>query len=139
MAHRLQAGSRNTLAVVGIGLAVVFFLAINVWSNAALKNARFDLTQDRLFTISEGTKQVLASIDEPVTLRYYRSAGAQDLGSVFAVHAKRVDELLDDYDRRAGGKLIVERYDPQPFSPEEDLAVADGLQGVTIGLDGTQL
>lgn len=138
MIKKLIHAERNVLAVGCIALAVVFFLSLNLASGAFLGTAQIDLTHDKLFTTSQGTKQVLAAIDEPITLRYYRSGQIRELGPALASYAERVEQLLDEYVRLSGGKIVVERYDPKPFSPEEDLAVADGIQGLSAG-DGTQV
>jgi gliding motility-associatede transport system auxiliary component len=138
MIRKLSHADRNALAVGGIVLAVIFFFALNLAAGGFLRSAQVDLTADRLFTISDGTKQVLASIDEPITLRYYRSEQLRDLGPTLASHAQRVEQMLDEYVRLSGGRIVVERYDPKPYSPEEDLAVADRIQGLQTG-DGTQI
>jgi gliding motility-associatede transport system auxiliary component len=129
---------RGRLTLLAIGLAIVLFLAINVLAGALLKASRLDLTEDRLFTLAAGTKEVLRSIDEPIDLRFYYSERLDELGPYFASYANRVDELLAEYQRLSNGRIRVERLDPQPFSPEEDLAVAEGLQGLPVHDDGTQ-
>jgi gliding motility-associatede transport system auxiliary component len=129
---------RGRLTLLAIGLAIALFLAINVLAGALLKASRLDLTEDRLFTLAAGTKEVLRSIDEPIDLRFYYSERLDELGPYFASYANRVDELLAEYQRLANGRIRVERLDPQPFSPEEDLAVAEGLQGLPVHDDGTQ-
>jgi gliding motility-associatede transport system auxiliary component len=129
--------SRGRLTLLGIGLAIVLFLAINVIAGGLLKASRLDLTEDGLFTLADGTKEVLASIDEPIDLRFYYSKRLDELGPYFATYAKRVDELLGEYQHLSGGKIRIERLDPQPFSPEEDLAVAEGLQNLRVQDDGT--
>jgi ABC-type uncharacterized transport system involved in gliding motility auxiliary subunit len=128
---------RGRLTLLAIGLAIILFLAINLLAGGLLKASRLDLTEDGLFTLAEGTKEVLASIDEPIDLRFYYSRSLDELGPYFAMHANRVDELLAAYQRLSGGKVRVERLDPQPFSPEEDLAVAEGLEGLPLRDDGT--
>jgi ABC-type uncharacterized transport system involved in gliding motility auxiliary subunit len=133
-----RASGRGRLTLLAIGLAIVLFLAINVLAGALLKASRLDLTEQGLFTLAAGTKEVLRSIDEPVDLRFYYSERLDELGPYFAAHANRVDELLAEYERLSDGKIRVERLDPQPFSPEEDLAVAEGLQGLPVQDDGTQ-
>ena len=121
---------QSRLALGGIAMAAVLFVAVNIVSNAVFKDARIDLTEDGLFTIAEGTDTVLAEIDEPIDLRFYYSEQLDVFGPTFKNHARRVEELLDAYARRSDGKVRITRYNPEPFSPEEDLAVADGLQGV---------
>ncbi len=128
---------RRRLGFAGIGLAVVLFLAVNLMAGVYLTSTRLDLTQDHLFTLSSGTKEVLASIDEPIDLRLYYTKQLDQLGPYFSGYAKRVEELLATYRRLSHGKLRIERLDPAPFSPEEDLAVAEGLEGLPVKDDGT--
>lgn len=139
MLARLQTLNRTHLAIGGIVLAVVFFFSVNLLSSILFTTARLDLTEDARFTISEGTKDVLSGIEEPVSLRFYASRQLQQLGPFYSLHVGRVRDMLDEYARLAGGKLRIEEFDPQPFSPEEDLAVADGLQGIAIDTEGTQI
>ena len=128
--------TRTELTLVGIGLAVVLFFAVSIFSNTMLRQARFDLTEGRLFTLSEGTRTVLATIPEPLTLRFYLSRTLVDAVPAYGNYAARVRELLDHYSVLAKGKLRVEVHDPQPYSVTEDDAVASGLQGVPVDQSG---
>lgn len=130
---------RRLLAVLGSILALVFFIAFNIWADRALRGARLDLTSDGIYTISDGTRGVLASVREPITLRLYVSDGLDAMGPDYVALEKRVGELLQEYARMAKGKIRIERLDPKAFSPEEDLAVADGIQSIPNTLDGTQI
>jgi ABC-type uncharacterized transport system involved in gliding motility auxiliary subunit len=130
----LNEQARNLAA---IALALVIFVSLNVWAGLQFGSLRLDLTEERIFTLTDGTRQVLTAIDEPITLRLYQSRKLLELGPFLTAHSKRVNELLDTYRRLSGGKIHIERYDPEPFSPEEDLAVADDIQGIAVG-DGTQ-
>jgi ABC-type uncharacterized transport system involved in gliding motility auxiliary subunit len=134
----LRALDRRRLTGLAIVLAIVLFFALNLLAQNLLTSSRLDLTEDQLFTVSDGTKQVLAAIDEPVDLRFYYSAKLDDIGAYFATYGGRVRELLEEYERLSGGKVRIERLDPEPFSPEEDLAVAEGVHGVTVSNDGAQ-
>ena len=92
--------------------------------------------QRNLLSLSEGTRQVLSEIDEPITLRfYYSSRIAEDLPDI-GVYAQRVRDMLEEYASIADGKIRLEVFDPQPFTDEEDNAVAVGLQGVPIDQGG---
>ncbi|TVR83186.1 MAG: ABC transporter [Rhodospirillales bacterium] len=128
---------QTVLSATAIVLVIVLFFAVNILADALLKGVRIDLTEDRLYTVTDATKSVLAGIEEPIRLRFYRSQELADAGPYFATHIRRMDEMLDTYARLAEGMLIVERYDPRPFSPEEDLAVSDGARGLTVSADGT--
>ncbi|MCP5431714.1 MAG: GldG family protein [Alphaproteobacteria bacterium] len=131
--------------VLVIALGAVTFVALNVLANVAFSRARLDLTQNGLFTLSEGTVETLKAIDEPITLRFFYSEKVGTEYPQVSGYAQRVRDLLEEYRARAGGRLEVEFVDPEPFSPEEDLAVALGLTGAStqggetlyFGLSGT--
>ena len=97
---------------------------------------RADLTSERLFTLAKGTRQTLAKLDEPITLRLYYSSRLGERVPAFGTYAARVRELLDQYVAAAKGKLRLETYDPVPFSDAEDRAVAYGLQAVPLNDQG---
>jgi len=129
---------RRMLAIGTVALAVVFFVAVNLAVGARFGAARVDLTEDGLFTISDGTRAVLAGIDEPIELRVYYSKSLDRMGPSYANYLRRLRDLLDEYGRISAGKVRVKWYDPQPFSPEEDMAVADGIEPMVVDADGTQ-
>jgi len=139
MIDKIKNADRSLLASLSIALAIVFFLAFNALINTALTANRLDLTEDELFTLSDGTKDLLATIDEPIDVRLYYSRRFNEIGPDIARHATRVSELLGEYERLSGGKVRVEVFDPEPFSPEEDLAVSDGLQGLPFDQSGERV
>ena len=128
----MGAWDRRKLGVAGLVLAVILFLAVNIFANGALRNLQADLTQTGLYSVSEGTEKVLADLKEPVTLRYFVSRSLIDLSPGLGTYSQRVIELLQSYVDAAGGKIRLEIIDPKPFSNEEDRAVGFGLQGVPL-------
>jgi ABC-type uncharacterized transport system involved in gliding motility auxiliary subunit len=138
MASEKQKGrhfDRNAMTVASIVLAIALFLSINVISNSVFRSAQLDLTEDSLFTVTPGTRDILAALDEPVTLKYYRSERVQQIPAL-ASYATRVEELLERYADLADGKIKLEKYVPEQFSIEEDQAVGFGIQGVPISAAG---
>src|SRR5688572_8577640 len=131
-----KAMKRGLISLGGLVLVAILFVAVNVIGNASLNSARLDLTSDKLFTLSEGTRSVLAKIQEPITLRLYFSDRLGKAIPQYGVYATRVREMLREYANASGGKLRVEFIDPQPFTDEEDRAVAFGLQGVPVNQGG---
>ncbi|MBL8704129.1 MAG: Gldg family protein [Rhodospirillales bacterium] len=125
---------RNSL--IALGLAAILFVAVNMLAQVLFTGARLDLTKDKLFTLSPGTRAILGRIDEPVTLRYFFSERLGREIPAYAAYGKRVDDMLSEFAANARGRLIVERVDPQPFSDAEDRAVALGMQGVPIDQGG---
>ena len=130
---------RRLLGIGTIVAALVFFVAFQVFSQTAFRGLQVDLTEDRLYTLSRATRDVLSDLQEPVTLRLYRSSQIKELGPYLVSYAQRVEELLREYVELSNGRLRLEVYDPQPYSPEEDMAVADGLRGIPVSVEGDQL
>ena len=130
---------KGFLSTTGLLLAAALFLGFNILSGAALKAVRVDLTENRLYTLSPGTVNLLANLKEPIKLRLYFSKKlASDAGSLTS-YAQRVQELLEQYVARSGGQLTLEVIDPQPYTEEEDRAVGFGLQGVPVSTGGEML
>jgi ABC-type uncharacterized transport system involved in gliding motility auxiliary subunit len=127
---------RRTLSIAGIVLAVILFVALNTWGSLTLRPIRADLTENRQFTLSNGTRELLAGMQEPVRLRLYVSGSLREANPFLATYADRVADMLDAYANASAGRLTVELVDPEPFSVEEDRAVGFGLQA--IGLEGGQ-
>lgn len=118
---------RRTYVFSALALAAVLFVGLNIFVDTAITNARLDLTQTGEFTVSPGTRHILANLQEPVTLKFYysREVGARYAG--IAAYAKRVRDLLQEYVGLSHGKVILEEIDPEPFTPEEDQASGAGL------------
>jgi ABC-type uncharacterized transport system involved in gliding motility auxiliary subunit len=116
-----------------VALAVLF-LAVVMLSNVGLRGMRVDLTQNRLYTLSRGTQQVLAELKEPVNLYFYfsREAAAKQ-APLLMPYATRVREFLEELAARSNGKIHLRIVDPQPFSDDEDRAGEFGLQSLQSG------
>jgi ABC-type uncharacterized transport system involved in gliding motility auxiliary subunit len=128
--------SRSTLAWGSLALAAVIVLSVNLISSIDLRNWQADMTEEGLYTISNGTREVLHSLDEPIKLRLYFSKQLGEAVPTYARYFNRVQSLLQNYSNISGGKLQVSYLDPEPFSPEEDRAVAAGLKKVTYNAEG---
>ncbi|HJW42217.1 MAG TPA: Gldg family protein [Rhizomicrobium sp.] len=137
--------SRRTYALAGVALAVVIFLCINIAADTAITTARLDLTETGQFTLSQGTRAILAKIPEPITLKFYFSKKVAADYAQTTAYATQVHDLLEEYAARSHGKLTLQEVDPEPFTPAEDEATANGLSGaptdsgdtVYFGLVGT--
>jgi ABC-type uncharacterized transport system involved in gliding motility auxiliary subunit len=118
----------------GLIALAVLFLAVVMLSNMSVRGMRLDLTQNKLYTLSKGTQQVLRELKEPVNLYYYFSRDAAAKQSPLVLpYATRVREFLEEVAARSGGKIHLQVIDPQPFSDDEDRAAEFGLQPVQAG------
>lgn len=124
---------KGLLSTAGLGLGVALFFAGNLVAGRVLGKARVDLTEEKLFTLSDGARNIAAKLEEPVQLYLYFSEDAVaeedpqrlDFGN-------RVKSLLEEFERAGDGKLSLEVVDPEPFSDDEDQAIAEGLRPVNL-------
>jgi len=130
---------KNWYSTGALVLLAVLFLALTMLTGVLFKGARLDLTENRLYTLSEGTVNLIESIEEPITLKFYFSEDASADFPMVRNYARRVQELLDEMAARSGGTLTIERIDPAPFSEQEDDAARYGLEGVPTGRGGDSL
>lgn len=127
---------RTTYGLGALALAVIMYLAVNIYSGAAFRNAQLDLTSGKLYSLSDGTLKVLSELKEPVTLRYFVSRDLLDASPGLGTYSSRVRELVERYVTLSNGMLRLEIIDPKPFSTEEDRAVGFGLKGVPLSETG---
>lgn len=117
-----------TLAII---LAVLIFAGFNLALGTFVTNARIDLTENHRFTLSSGTRNILAGLQEPIRLRFFYSRKTAETYPQTRAYAGRVRDLLGRYAALSHGKIILEEADPEPFSTEEDEATAAGITPVT--------
>lgn len=137
--------SRRLYAIIAIALAAAMFVALNIALDASVTTARLDLTENHQFTLAQGTRNTIAKLEEPITLKFFYSKKVAAEYAQIQAYATRVRDLLHEYAALSGGKIVLQEIDPEPFTPEEDEAVAAGLTGaptdngdmVYFGLSGT--
>ncbi|MFC1719978.1 Gldg family protein [Pseudomonadota bacterium] len=130
---------KSVYSIGSLVLLVVLFFGVSMLSGNLLKGLRFDLTENGLYTLSEGSRNIVDSLQEPVTLYLFFSEDAsRDLPQIRS-YAERVDELVEEFVNHSDGKLVLKRIDPAPFSEQEDQAAAFGLQAVPVGASGATL
>lgn len=128
--------NRKTLSGGALVVLIVLFIALMLVINVLFRGARVDLTRNNLYTLSSGSKEILAAIDEPINLYlFYSDKGTQNLPQL-RTYAQRVRELLEEMAARAKGNITLEVIDPLPFSEDEDRASGYGLQAVPVSSAG---
>lgn len=129
----MRGQSPRTLGAGMLVVLAVVLVAAVVTSQQLLTGARLDLTENRLYTLSPGTRTLLGRIDEPINLYFFFSERATRDFPALRTYAQRVRELLEEMSAAADGRLRLQVLDPAPFSEAEDRATAFGLQGASIG------
>ena len=129
MKHAIK---NSVISGTGLLLAISLFIATIILANTALTTWRIDLTQNKLFTLSKGTKNILNTLEEPVQLDFYFSQKAMNDFPLLANYGIRVRDMLEEFAAHANGKLVLNIIEPETFSEAEDQAVASGLRTVSV-------
>jgi ABC-type uncharacterized transport system involved in gliding motility auxiliary subunit len=111
----------------GVIALLVILIAVNFLTSAF--NARVDLTEGDVYTLSPGTKAILSRLEAPVRIRFYYTQGSNAVPVGLKTFAQRVEDLLAEYRAAAKGKVLIERLNPEPDSDAEDAAALDNVEG----------
>ncbi|MCF6314425.1 MAG: GldG family protein [Verrucomicrobiales bacterium] len=110
-----------------VGVAVVFAIVVLVNYIAGSVNLRVDLTENKIYTLSDGTKRILSRIDTPITIRYYVTDEAGVMSPAERSQALRISDFLQEYRKAAKGQITIKKLNPEPDTDAEDSARLDGV------------
>lgn len=117
-------------------LSVAVSLLIAVGLISAFPSVRIDLTEDELFSLADGTRNIVSGLEEPIELIFFYSESATEDQPQIRSYGTRVQELLREIVIASNGNLSLRIVDPEPFSEEEDLATQYGVQPVPVTQGG---
>ena len=131
-----SAAGITTLLVIGIVIVVNYIVG-----GLGLGNFRVDFTHDKLYTLSQGTRNIINSVkaDKPVTLRLYASTEDRVMPPVLQSHARAVEDLLVEFQKVSDGRIIIEKLAPTPDTEDEDKAREDEIRGMQVNTEGENL
>jgi ABC-type uncharacterized transport system involved in gliding motility auxiliary subunit len=118
--------SKN-LVKLSIVLSLAIFFSINIITNNIFSSSRIDFTENKLFSLSQGTKSLLKNLKEPIHIRFFISSNLVKDVPQLSTYANRVQTMLKTYNNISDGKVTLEIIDPKPFSDAEDRAVGMGI------------
>ncbi len=118
----------EALVYSAVGLVALFLILVAFNYLASLSAVRVDLTEGKLYTLSEGTKKILRGLDSPVKVKLYISRGEQAMPVPLRSYAQRVEDMAREFKSVAGTNLVIELYNPKPDSEDEDAAQLDGVE-----------
>lgn len=115
-------------------VGVLAFLAIIIGVNIIGSRAkvRVDLTSERAYTLSEGTRAILAKLDTPVQVRFYCTRSENEMPVQLKNYAQSVEDLLGEFRQASKGQIEIQKLDPSPDSDAEESAKLDGVEGRPI-------
>ena len=114
-------------SAIGIAAVALILLAVNLI--AAKARQRIDLTAENAYTLSPGTRAILAKLDTPIQIRFYCTKNASAMPVFLTTYAQRVEDLLGEYRQASKGRIEIQRLNPEPDSDAEDSARLDGVEG----------
>lgn len=131
--------SKKTLARISSVAGILIAGAILIFVNAILKPValRWDCTEEKRYTLSQGSENILRHLDKVVSIRFYYSRNASDMPVVLKNYATHVEDLLGEFQRAGGDKIKLSKLNPTPDSDEEDSAVLDGVSGQSLDMFGS--
>lgn len=119
----------ETLLYSTVGIAAMALLLIAFNLIAAKGRQRIDLTAENAYTLSPGTRAILAKLDTPIQIRFYCTKNVSAMPVFLTTYAQRVEDLLGEYRQASKGRIEVQRLNPEPDSDAEDSARLDGVEG----------
>ncbi|RYD49096.1 MAG: hypothetical protein EOP85_02275, partial [Verrucomicrobiaceae bacterium] len=122
--HPVTRAALGVAALVTIAVLANWLVALTPFGNRGA-----DFTENKVHTLSEGTRSILGELDTPVVIRYYATRNSDYMPQELKLHMRRVDDLLKEYASLSKGKLRIENLDPEPDTDAEDSANLDGING----------
>ena len=122
-------------STLGILAMLGILIALNLI--AARGKVRLDLTAERAYTLSPGTRAILAKLNTPVQVRFYWTRGENEMPVQLKTYAQHVEDLLGEFRQASKGQIEIQKLDPQPDSDAEDSAKLDGIEGQMMPQGGS--
>src|SRR5467141_2160768 len=119
-------------SVIGVIALLVILIALNLLGN--FSKFRWDMTENHLYTLSQGSQRIVQKLDTPVEIRFYYSKDNASTPVYLRTYAQEVEDLLSEFQQASRGKIKIVKLDPQPDSDAEDSARLDGVEGQTVNL-----
>ncbi len=119
-------------SVIGVIALLVILIALNLLGN--FSKFRWDLTENHLYTLSQGSQRIVQKLDTPVEIRFYYSKDNASTPVYLRTYAQEVEDLLSEFQQASRGKIKIVKLDPKPDSDAEDSARLDGVEGQTVNL-----
>ncbi len=119
----------ETLLYSTAGVAIMLVVVVAFYIVTSAFKDRVDLTAEKAFTLSPGTRKILGRLDSRVTVRFYCTQSGATMPPSLRTYAQHVEDLLGEYEQASHGKIVIKKFDPEPDSDAEDSARLDGIEG----------
>ncbi|HWL54396.1 MAG TPA: GldG family protein, partial [Chthoniobacteraceae bacterium] len=129
--------SVQSLLYSTLGLVAVFMVIVAVNYLAGRVPKRIDLTEEKAYTLSDGTRSILSRLPSPIQIRLYATRN-ETIPPQLRLYVQQVEDLLEEIRQASNGRVEIQKLDPEPDSEAEDSARLDGVEGQALP-NGEQL
>lgn len=138
----MNLNSKQATAGVTVLIVVAILFVLNyLVGGVGVGNFRMDLTEDKLYTLSDGTRAVLGRLnpDKPVTVRFYVTTEDRVMPPILKTYSRTIQDLLLEFEKAADGRIVIEKLNPNPNTEDEDKAREDDVQGMQVNSEGDNI
>jgi len=138
----MNLNSKQATAGVTVLIVVAILFVLNyLVGGVGVGNFRIDLTEDKLYTLSDGTRAILGRLnpDKPVTIRYYVTTEDRVMPPILKTYARTIQDLLLEFQKASDGRIVIEKLNPNPNTEDEDKAREDDVQGMQVNSEGDNI
>ncbi len=128
--NRSSSRQKTFLSITGLIILLLILILVNILVSYA--NLRWDVTEEGVYSLSQGTKNILASIKTPVVIKFFYSRSNPNIPASIELYAKRIKDFLSEYEHAGNNNIRLEFYDPEPDSDEEEWAQRYGLEPIQL-------
>ncbi len=134
--HWKSDSRRSVASQYGIRALCLGVVAMCATAWAGYTGRRFDMTSERLFTLSSSTQEILRGLESerPIEIQAFLSP-QKSIPAEYVETRKRLVGLLRQFDEIGGKNLEVRYVDVEQFSPEADEAERFGILPVRVATE----
>lgn len=110
---------RSTLRTgMTLTVTLLLFLAFNLVWIGKLPDIQWDISQQKVHTLSSSAQHLVATLESPVDLYYFNSNNDPKRSYAVQRYSKRIEDLLKEYEKTANGMINLHLVEPAPFSED---------------------
>jgi len=114
-----------------IGTAALALTVVGLNLVGSEIHGRIDLTEEKLYTLSDGTREILGDLDDLVTIKLFVS---EELPPEVQTTLRDIRDLLADFRRFSDGNIRVETLNPDEDDEAADEARSYGIQPIQFNV-----
>ena len=127
----LKATSKSYYIIAFI-FTIIGFIGLNLTANNFFRGFEHDFTQEKTFTLSSSSKNILQNLKEPITFKLYYSRILEERNPQIRIMFDDIRKLLRNFAKASNGKFSYSIHHPEPLDNIEDQAFAAGLQPIPV-------